>query len=81
MAIAYAELLALLQQAFPKGEVVLEALVDDGDHYAVTITDAQFDGLSRVRQHQLVGTALGGRLGEQLHALSIKTVGSKAVPI
>jgi stress-induced morphogen len=54
--------------------VVVQALVDDDDHYAVTITASQFVGLSRVQQHQLVNKALQGKLGTQLHALSIKTV-------
>ena len=68
------ELLDILQTALPGAKVVVQALVDDDDHYAVTITASQFVGLSQVQQHQLVNKALQGKLGTQLHALSIKTV-------
>jgi stress-induced morphogen len=71
------ELLSILQTALPGAEVVVQALVDDDDHYAVTITASQFVGLSRVQQHQLVNKALQGKLGTQLHALSIKTIALK----
>jgi len=77
MPIAAHELLSLLQAALPGAEVVVKALVDDDDHYAVTITASQFVGLTRVQQHQLVNKALQGKLGTQLHALSIKTVTPK----
>ncbi|MBU3656084.1 MAG: BolA family transcriptional regulator [Alphaproteobacteria bacterium] len=71
------ELLSILQTALPGAVVEVKALVDDDDHYAVTITASQFVGLSRVQQHQLVNKALQGKLGTQLHALSIKTIALK----
>jgi acid stress-induced BolA-like protein IbaG/YrbA len=37
------------------------------------IVSASFAGLTRVRQHQLVYEALGGRMREEIHALSMKT--------
>ena len=46
----------------------------DGRHFFATIVSAEFDGLSRVRRHQRVYEALGDRMREQIHALSMKTL-------
>ncbi len=46
----------------------------DGRHFFATIVSAEFDGLSRVRRHQRVYAALGERMREQIHALSMKTL-------
>ena len=48
-------------------------LAGDGDHYRARIVSAAFAGLSRVKQHQLVYQALGGRMGGELHALALET--------
>ena len=45
----------------------------DGAHFEAVIVSPQFAGLSRVRQHQLVYAALGDRMREEIHALSMKT--------
>ena len=46
----------------------------DGRHFFATIVAADFEGLSRVRRHQRVYAALGDRMREQIHALSMKTL-------
>ena len=46
----------------------------DGRHFEAVIVSPQFRGLSRVRQHQLVYGALGERMREEIHALSMKTL-------
>ena len=46
----------------------------DGRHFFATIVSAEFEGLSRVRRHQRVYGALGDRMREQIHALSMKTL-------
>lgn len=46
----------------------------DGRHFYATIVAAEFEGLSRVRRHQRVYAALGERMREQVHALSMKTL-------
>ncbi|MBC7938174.1 MAG: BolA family transcriptional regulator [Chitinophagaceae bacterium] len=46
----------------------------DGRHFFATIVSAEFDGLSRVRRHQRVYSALGDRMRAQIHALSMKTL-------
>ena len=46
----------------------------DGRHFFATIVSAEFEGLPRVRRHQRVYQALGDRMREQIHALSMKTL-------
>jgi acid stress-induced BolA-like protein IbaG/YrbA len=46
----------------------------DGRHFFATIVSAEFEGLSRVARHQRVYRALGDRMREQIHALSMKTL-------
>ena len=45
----------------------------DGAHFEAVIVSPSFAGLSRVKQHQLVYGALGERMREEIHALSMKT--------
>lgn len=45
----------------------------DGAHFEAVIVSPSFAGLNRVRQHQLVYAALGARMREEIHALSMKT--------
>ena len=49
-------------------------LEGDGQHFFATIVSVEFEGLSRVRRHQRVYAALGDRMREQIHALSMKTL-------
>jgi len=46
----------------------------DGRHFFATIVSSAFEGLPRVRRHQRVYEALGDRMREQIHALSMKTL-------
>ena len=46
----------------------------DGRHFEAVIVSPQFRGLNKVRQHQLVYGALGERMREEVHALSMKTL-------
>ena len=64
---------ALIQAALPDAAIELTDLAGDGDHYAARVTSEAFRGLPRVRQHQLVYNALGGRVGGELHALALTT--------
>lgn len=46
----------------------------DGQHFFATIVSAEFEGASRVKRHQRVYQALGDRMRQQIHALSMKTL-------
>ena len=46
----------------------------DGRHFFATIVSVEFEGANRVARHQRVYKALGDRMREQIHALSMKTL-------
>jgi stress-induced morphogen len=73
MPMTHADLEADLRAAFPDATIVLEDTAGDGDHWRARIVSAAFAGLPRVRQHQLVYAALGGKMGGVLHALALET--------
>ena len=49
-------------------------VIGDGQHFQALIVSAAFDGRSRVQRHQLVYAALGSRMREEIHALSMRTL-------
>jgi acid stress-induced BolA-like protein IbaG/YrbA len=49
-------------------------VVGDGQHFQALVVSQAFAGKSRVQRHQLVYAALGERMREEIHALSMKTV-------
>ena len=73
MAMAAEEIETLIRQAIPGARVEITDLAGDGDHYAARVVSESFRGLPRVRQHQRVYAALGGRMGGALHALQLTT--------
>ena len=73
MAMDAHEIEALIKAGFPDAVVRIEDLRGDGDHYSAYVESAAFKGCSRVQQHQMVYKALKGRVGEQLHALALRT--------
>ncbi len=46
----------------------------DGVHFEALVVSSLFDGLSRIKQHQLVYRALGQRMESEIHALALKTM-------
>jgi acid stress-induced BolA-like protein IbaG/YrbA len=48
-------------------------VIGDGQHFQAVIVSAAFEGKSRVQRHQLVYQALGERMREEIHALSMQT--------
>ena len=73
MPMAAHDIEALIRASIPDAQVEIRDLAGDGDHYAARVISEQFRGLNRVRQHQLVYRALGGRMGGELHALQLET--------
>ena len=68
-----ADIERLIKDALPDAEVTIRDLAGDGDHYAARVVSGAFAGMSRIRQHQAVYAALGGRVGGELHALQLET--------
>ena len=73
MAMTADEIERLIKESIPDAEVTIRDLAGDGDHYAARVVSRTFEGLSRIRQHQAVYSALGGRVGGELHALQLET--------
>ncbi|HEY0314235.1 MAG TPA: BolA family transcriptional regulator [Allosphingosinicella sp.] len=73
MAMAADEIEALILEGIPDARVEITDLAGDGDHYAARVVAESFRGLPRIRQHQKVYEALGGRMGGALHALQLTT--------
>jgi len=73
MAMAADEIASLIRAGIPDAEVEITDLAGDGDHYAAKVVSESFRGVPRVRQHQRVYEALGGRMGGVLHALQLTT--------
>ena len=73
MPMAADEIAALIREGIPDAEVEITDLAGDGDHYAARVVSASFAGMTRVKQHQAVYAALGGRMGGVLHALQLTT--------
>ena len=67
------EIEKLIKEALPDASVKIEDLAGDGNHYSATITSSQFSGKSKIEQHKLVYASLKGKMGNELHALAIKT--------
>lgn len=51
----------------------VQVLGEDGQHFEAVVVSAAFEGKRVVQQHQLVYQALGERMREEIHALSLKT--------
>lgn len=73
MPMSAGELESMIRTALPDAQVEITDLRGDGDHYAAHVVSAAFKGLSRVQQHKMVYDALGGGMGDELHALALQT--------
>jgi len=73
MAMAAAEIEALIVAAIPDAAVTMTDLAGDGDHYAAKVVSASFEGMSRIARTRAIYAALGGRMGGELHALQLTT--------
>ena len=73
MAMNLNEIESLIKEAMPDAIVEIQDLAGDGNHYSATITSSQFLGKSKIEQHKMVYNSLKGKMGNELHALAIKT--------
>ena len=74
MGLKLEEIKDLITKAIPDAEVDIKDLAGDNNHYSATIKSEVFKGKSKIEQHKLVYKALGGKMGNELHALSINTM-------
>ena len=73
MAMDLNEIEKYIKEAMPDAIIDIQDLAGDGNHYSATVTSAQFAGKSKIEQHKMVYNSLKGRMGNELHALAIKT--------
>lgn len=64
----------MIQSQLPDAEVVVRDLTGGGDHLEAIVVSKEFEGKTRVKQHQIVYGALNSHLqSEAIHALALKT--------
>ena len=76
MAMAGEDIAAMIRDALPDAQVEMIDLAGDNNHWKAVIVSSAFEGLNRVRQHQLVYAALKGKMDGadgELHALALET--------
>ena len=67
------EIEKFIKEALPDAIIEIQDLAGDGNHYSATVSSAKFKGKSKIEQHKIVYSSLKGRMGNELHALAIKT--------
>ena len=73
MAMDLKEIERLIKESLPDSMIDIQDLAGDWNHYSATITSSKFNGKSKIEQHKIVYSALKGKMGNELHALAIKT--------
>ncbi len=63
----------LIKEALPDASIEIKDLMGDNNHYSAIIRSKAFENLNKIEQHKLVYKSLKGKMGNELHALSIKT--------
>jgi len=67
------EIERLIKESIPDASVEIQDLAGDGNHYSATVSSSTFVGKSKIEQHKIVYASLKGKMGNELHALAIKT--------
>ena len=68
------EIKKMIKESIPDAEIIIEDLAGDENHYSATIKSKIFNGKSKIEQHKMVYKSLKGKMGNELHALSINTM-------
>jgi len=63
----------LIKESMPDADINIVDLAGDNNHYSATIKSKVFAGKSKIDQHKMVYSALKGKMGNDLHALSLTT--------
>jgi|TARA_B100001765_G_C19328553_1_gene260682 stress-induced morphogen len=74
MSLKLEEISNLIKEALPDAEVIIKDLAGDENHYSATIKSKVFNGKSKIEQHKMIYKSLKGKMGNELHALSINTM-------
>jgi len=74
MTLKIEEIKSLIKESIPDAEIIIKDLAGDENHYSATIKSKVFTGKSKIEQHKLIYKALKGKMGNELHALSLNTI-------
>ena len=74
MTLKLEEIKNLIKEAIPDAEIIIQDLAGDENHYSATIKSKVFNGKNKIEQHKMVYKSLKGKMGNELHALSINTM-------
>ena len=74
MSLKLEEIRNLIRESIPDAEITIQDLAGDENHYSATIKSKIFNGKSKIEQHKIVYKSLKGKMGNELHALSINTI-------
>ena len=75
MPIPIDEIKKLIKASIPDATIEIKDLMGDNNHYSAVIRSELFNSLNKIEQHKLVYKSLKGKMGNELHALSITTEG------
>ncbi len=73
MAMQLKEIEVLIKESFPDAIIEIQDLAGDGNHYSATVISSKFAGKTKIQQHKMVYDSLKGKMGNELHALALKT--------
>jgi acid stress-induced BolA-like protein IbaG/YrbA len=62
----------LIEAGFANAEVRVES--DDNTHFAALVVTEEFEGVRKLARHQMVYKTLGSLVGNEIHALSLRTL-------
>ena len=68
------EIKKLIKESLPDASIEIKDLMGDNNHYSATIKSNLFKNLTKIEQHKIVYKSLKGKMGNELHALSITTL-------
>ena len=75
MTIPVEQIKKLIKEAIPDATIEIKDLMGDNNHYSAIIKSKVFNDLNKIEQHKLVYKSLKGKMGNELHALSLTTEG------
>ena len=73
MAMKSSEIESLIKTSIPDAQIEIKDLAGDENHYQAIIKSKEFKGKTKIEQHKIVYKALKGKMGNELHALSLIT--------
>ena len=75
MALSIQEIKDLIISSMSDATIEIKDLMGDNNHYSIKIISKVFNDITKIEQHKKVYKALNGKMGNELHALSITTEG------